>query len=284
MVAISGQLLVLLDRFFGSFLPPEPLSALYYASLPVLFPIGILIYPLGYSIFPKLSRGLTERKDEGAAELLCKALGWINFVLIPMTVIFIFAPQEVIRLVFERGAFGEVSTDLSARCLRIFAFSLLASGYVFVLSRVYLAAGLGKRLAVFCLAAFLFKALAAYPGIKIWGLEGLAGAGSAALVGLALLQLRGRPSAIHFSAGRRLGPECFRLTIAALLAFGLAWLGGLLLADTGSLVHGAILFFLFGFLYLTLCFIFHIPELSDSINLIRRLGGKLPYGAIATRL
>ncbi|MCI0331297.1 MAG: hypothetical protein L0196_10230 [candidate division Zixibacteria bacterium] len=282
--AVLGQFLVLLDRFYGSFLPPESLSALYYASLPVIFPMGILIYPLGYAVFPKLSRRLSEGKDAEASGLLSKTFGWMNFVLIPMSVLFILAPQEIIRLVFERGAFGAVSTDLAARCLRIFAFSLLASGYIFVLSRLYLAAGQRKRLAVFCLAAFLFKALAAYPGITLWGLEGLAGAGSAALVGLAILQFRCRPHGVRLSAGQSLGSDGFKLIFVSLLAFGGAWSTSFFWPGAGSLVRGALLLLVFGFLYLTGCFIFKIREFLDSVNLIRQLGGKLPYGTVVTRL
>ncbi len=278
LVAVLGQLMVLLDRFFGSFLPPESLSALYYASLPVQLPIALLIYPLGYAVFPRLSQHLAEGKENDAAELFSRTLGWLNFVLIPMSVLFILAPQEIIRLVFKRGVFGAVSTDLSAVCLRAFAFSLLASGYIFVLSRAYLAAGLGKRLVLFCLGAFLFKGFTAYASIKIWGLEGLAGAGSAALVGLALLQLRARPTAVRFSAGRRLGPDGFRLIFVSLSAFAGAWLISLLFADRSSFLHGVFLLLVFGFLYLAGCFIFKVPELLESLTLVRRLGRKLPYG------
>ncbi len=282
-VAVLGQLMVLLDRFFGSFLPPESLSSLYYASLPVIFPMGILIYPLGYALFPKLSQRLTEGKGPEASLLLFRALGWMNFVLIPMTAIFIFAPHEIMRLVFERGAFGTTSTELSARCLRVFAFSLLASGYIFVLSRVYLASGLGKQLAVFCLTGLLFKALVAYPSIKIWGLGGLAGAGSAALVGLAFLQFWRLPGRINAFA-RPLGFMSLKLAGLSFLASGGAWLVSFFLAPSGTFLRATLLLLVFGFLYLTGCFILKISELWESINLIRRLGGKLPYGAVATRL
>jgi len=283
-VAVLGQLMVLLDRFFGSFLPPESLSALYYASLPVLFPVGILIYPLGYAIFPKLSQRLAEGKDAEAAELLAKALGWMNFVLIPMSVIFILAPEEVIRLVFERGAFGAASTDLSARCLRIFAFSLLASGYIFVLSRVYLATGLGKRLAAFCLAAFLFKAGVAYAAIQAWGLEGLAGAGSAALVGLAFLQFWRLPGRVK-AFTRPLGFKSLKLVAVSFLAFGGVWLVSSFLAPGVAFLNGTFLLLVFGFLYLAGCFILRIPEFFETVNLLRFLDGKkLFYGTVAARL
>jgi len=283
-IAVLGQLMVLLDRFFGSFLPSESLSALYYASLPVQLPIALLIYPLGQAVFPKLSARLAERKDQEAAELFFKTLGWLNFVLIPMSVLFILAPQEIVRLVFERGVFGTDSTSLSAACLRAFAFSLLASGYIFVLSRVYLAAGCGKRLALFYLAAFLFKGLAAYPCLRLWGLEGLAGAGSAALVGLACLQLRFRPAAFRFNSGRRPGPVGFRLILVSLTAFAGAWLAGRFLAETGSFVQDFLLILVFGFLYSAGCFIFKIPELLEGLKLVRRWGGKLPYGAAGSYL
>ncbi|HLG93870.1 MAG TPA: lipid II flippase MurJ, partial [candidate division Zixibacteria bacterium] len=283
-VAVLGQLMVLLDRFFGSFLPPESLSAFYYASLPVLFPMGILIYPVGYAIFPKLSKGLREGMDAEASTLFSKALGWVNFVLIPMSVLFILAPEEIIRLIFERGAFGAISTDLSGRTLRIFAFSLLASGYIFVLSRAYLALGLGKRLAEFCIAAFLFKGVVAYPVIRMWGLEGLAGAGSTALVGLALLQFWRLPGRVN-PFTRRLGFASFKLAGLSLLAFGGSLLVSSFLVPSGLYLREVFLLFVFGFLYVAGCYILKVPEFSETVNLFRRLvGRKLPYGTASVCL
>lgn len=284
LVAVLGQLMVLLDRFFGSFLPPESLSALYYASLPVQLPIALLIYPLGYAVFPRLSQHLAEGKNQEAAELFSRTLGWLNFVLIPMSVLFILAPQEVIRLIYERGAFGANSTGLGAVCLRAFAFSLLASGYIFVLSRAYLAAGMGRKLALLCLAAFLFKGLAAYYCIRLWGLEGLAFAGSAALIGLAFFQFRARPAHLRFFAGRGLGVDSLKLIFVSLSAFAGAWLAGLLLMGGSSLVHGVLLLLVFGFLYFAGCFIFKIPELLESLTVVRRWSRKLMYGALGTYL
>ncbi|HXF49204.1 MAG TPA: lipid II flippase MurJ [Verrucomicrobiae bacterium] len=284
LIAVLGQLMVLLDRFFGSFLPPASLSALYYASLPVQLPIALLIYPLGQAVFPKLSARLAEGKNQEAAELFAKTLGWLNFVLIPMSVLFILAPQEIIRLIYERGVFGASSTGLGAVCLRAFAFSLLASGYIFVLSRVFLAAGRGKRLALFCLGALSFKCLAAYPAIRLWGLEGLAGAGSAALVGLALVQFRRRPETVRFPAGRRLGPDGFKLLFVSLLAFAGAWLARLFFMGGSSLVQEILLLLVFGFLYLAGCYIFKIPELLEGLQLIRRWGGRSPYGVLGSYL
>ncbi len=283
MVAFLGQLMVLLDRFFGSFLPPESLSALYYASLPVLLPMGILIYPLGYAVFPKLAHRLAERKDAEAAEFLYKALRWVNFVLIPMSTVFILAPHELIRLVFERGAFGGVSTELSARCLRIFACSLVASGYIFILSRVYLALGLGKRLAAFWLAALVFKASAAYPAARALGLEGLAGVGSTSLIGLAILEFWRLPGRVH--GNLLLGLAGVKLAGLSLAAFGGAWLISSLPAFADAFLHGVALLLTFGFFYLAGCFILNVREFFETVNFLRRMtGGKAPCGSAAVCL
>jgi peptidoglycan biosynthesis protein MviN/MurJ (putative lipid II flippase) len=199
-------------------------------------------------------------------------------------VLFILAPQEVIRLIYGRGVFGASSTGLSAVCLRAFAFSLLASGYIFVLSRVFLAAGAGKRLALFCLVALLFKGSAAYPAIQLWGLDGLAGAGSAALVALALLEFAGRPAAIRYSAGRRPAVDGVKLFFVSMLGFGGSWLASIFWAWGSLFFHDAVRFLIFGFLYLAGCYIFKVPELLESLQLIRRWGGKLPYGVFGSYL
>ena len=117
----------------------------------------------------------------------------------------------------------------------------------------------------------------------MWGLKGLAGTGSAALVRLALLQSWQLPDRAN-AFTRPLGFKGLKLAALSFLAFGGAWLVSLFLAPSGAFLHGTFLLLVFGFLYLIGCFIFKIPEFLDSINLIRRLGGKLPYGAVATHL
>ncbi len=284
-VTVLGQLMVFLDRFFGSFLPPEALSAFYYASLPVLFPVGLLVYPLGYAIFPKLSLRLAEKNETAAAELLTKALGWINFILIPATVLFVLAPQDIIRLIFERGVFDADSTRLSSGCLRLFALSLLASGHLFVLSRVYLAAGRGKRLVGISAGALLIKALAAYLSVRQWGLQGLAGAGSFSLMLFAFLQFQRLPMPAGLFSKKTLGYSALMLAGISLLAYGAAWFATAFLSEAVGGLWSLLRIFLFGILYLAGCFILKVPATAEMTAFVQkvRLKGLGLYGTFTAR-
>lgn len=284
-ITIFGQLIGFLDRFFGSFLPPEALSAFYYASLPVLFPVGLLVYPLGYAIFPKLSANLAEKNETAAAELLAKALGGINFILIPATVLFLLAPQDVIRLIFERGAFDADSTSLSSGCLQMFALSLLASGYLFVLSRVYLASGQGKRLAGISAGVLLIKTLAAYLGVTRWGLTGLAGAGSLSLILFAIFQLRWLPLRLESTSKKVLGYLGLKLVGITLAAYGAAWLGTGFLLENQAGLWNLLRIFLFGIFYLAGCFILKVPAAVEMAAFVQkiRLKGLGLYGTFTAR-
>jgi len=284
-VTVLGQMIGLLDRFFGSYLPSASLSALYYASLPVLFPVGLLVYPLGYAVFPKLAQQLSEGRRGEAGALLGRALGWVNFVLIPMTVLFCLMPGEIIQLVFQRGAFDTAATGLSARCLRLFALSLLASGYIFVLSRALLAAHSGKKLAGIYFIAFLAKAAFAYLGVRGLGLEGLAAAGSLSLVFMAALLFRFVPAAsLPFSFGRRLGREAFNLLVVSLLVFGVVWAAHSFLLNIRGVGVTLLEVFLFAIIYFTVCAVLKIPEALQLVALAQRMHLKGLYGAVATGL
>ncbi len=267
LLAVLGQLLPLTDRFFGSFLPPASLSAFYYASLPILFPVGILVYPLGYAIFPKLSQKLSEGKKEEAAELLTKALGWANFILIPMTVLFLFAPREVIRLLFQRGMFDSGSTELTAACLRVFALLLLAGGYTFVLARTYLAEGLVKQMAFLFLVAVLAKTAFAYLGVKLFGLLGLAGAATLAVILLAVLQFRFLPMPLRGLVGKR--AEVLKLAAVSFAAFWAALFSARLLTNSSGNGYSAILFGLFLLFFLAGCFAVRVSEIREGFGFFR---------------
>lgn len=270
LLAVLGQLLHLLDRFFGSFLPPAALSAFYFASLPVLFPVGILVYPLGYAIFPKLAQMLSEGKNEEASQLLAKTLGWANFVLIPVMVVLLLAPQEVVRLVFQRGVFDASSTGLTSGCLRLFALSLLALSYVFVLTRIYLACGQGKRLVLFSLFTLFTRVVLAWLGIKWWGLLGLAGAGSLALIFSALLLGLFLPRSLRGGVAKPIGRASFKLAALSLLAFGGGrWLSGLLV-PAATATYAALLFGFFSIFFLAGCFVLKVAELQEGLDFLHR--------------
>lgn len=172
-IAVLGQLLAVLDRFFGSFLPAQSLSAFYYASLPVLFPMGILIYPLGYAIFPKLTQKLSEGKTQESGQLVSKAVGWASFVLIPVTIVLAFQPEPVVQLLYQRGHFDPHSTRLTSACLRVLAFSVLPFAYAFIGNRVLWGQGKALLLTGIHVAVLCLKFIAAAVGVWAGGLLGL---------------------------------------------------------------------------------------------------------------
>jgi len=274
LLAVLGQLLPLTDRFFGSFLPPASLSAFYYASLLVLFPVGILVYPLGYAIFPKLSQKLSEGKKEEATGLLVKCLGWINFILIPVTVVLLLAPQEVVRLLFQRGAFDSNSAQLTSNCLRLLSFSLLVSGYTFVLTRVYLGAGKTKEMAFFFLGSFVAKVVFAILGIKLWGLLGLAGAASLGLIVLVGLQFGYLSKVVGNRVSVKYVRQAVMVTIVSLAAFIAARFGSGMVGAFHGTRHSLTFLGFFIFFFLSVSLVFRLPQLREGLKFFRSLMSK----------
>jgi putative peptidoglycan lipid II flippase len=205
----------------------------------------------------------------------------INLLLIPAAAFLIVLAKPIVRLVFERGAFGPESTHLVSVALFWFAFSLPFGGVNLLLTRTFFAVQrpwIPTRLAALNIVVDVIVSVALY---KPLGISGLIIGTVAANAVMTVLQLRRLRAGFN---GRLEGAQTTMITarilVASALLAGVSWvvwkllsslLGGGLAAQVVS-VGGA------GaagtFVYARAVLAMRIPEAHQVNRLIRAQLGR----------
>lgn len=133
------QLTILMSTALASLLPAGSIAWLFYADRVSQLPLGIFTVALSSVLLPALSSQEANRSQEGFRIHLLDSLRFTSFVTLPIAVFFFFEAERVIELIFERGAFGERSTEMSALALQAYSLGLWMLSSQTVVSRAFIA-------------------------------------------------------------------------------------------------------------------------------------------------
>ena len=96
-------------------------------------PLGVIGIAIGVVLLPELLRALKDDDRRAVHDLQNRSLEFGLGLTVPAAVALFIIPAPIVALVFERGAFGRESTDLTAAVLGGFAIGLPA----FVLNKIF---------------------------------------------------------------------------------------------------------------------------------------------------
>jgi len=132
------QINIFIATILASLLPPGSVSFLYYADRIVELPLGVFAIAVGTAALPSLSEQVAQGRMEEFKRTISFSLRLILFVAIPATVALIVLREPIISVLFQRGQFDAVSTNLTAQALLYYALGLWAfSGIRVVVSAFY---------------------------------------------------------------------------------------------------------------------------------------------------
>lgn len=136
----------MVNMFLASFLNGgQAVSALDYANKLYIIFVGVLTYAVSNLIFPSISRLAADgNKKEEFVSVVKTAVGCVLFVLLPIMLIFLAERVEIVRFVYERGAFGAEQTALTATALLWYSFGMLGYGMQEMLNKAFYAEQNGK--------------------------------------------------------------------------------------------------------------------------------------------
>jgi len=124
------QINLVIDTVIASLLPAGSISYLFYADRVNQLPLGVLGVAVGTALLPMLSRQVRGGDTVGALHSQNRALEISLLLTLPAAVALMVAADPVIRVLFERGAFGAAETAATAAALGVYAAGLPA--YVMV--------------------------------------------------------------------------------------------------------------------------------------------------------
>ncbi len=113
----AGIFYTLLDRYFASFLAEGSIAAIKYANLVASQPVALFGGALGTAVFPYLSQRAAEHNIAEIRQILNRAIRWVLVASVPFAVWCIVFGEEIISLLYERGAFDASSREMTGLLL-----------------------------------------------------------------------------------------------------------------------------------------------------------------------
>lgn len=202
MAAVAGMLLIetvaqlysIVDRFFASGMDAGVVSALGYMYLLITLPVLIFASALSTAIFPYLSDSHAAADAPRRNRLIMQGTCVSLLMAAPAVITLWIFGEEVISILFQRGAFDEHSVALTHNLLTYYAFSLPGQFVIYLFSRVHYATGRNGLLLILVSTALALKVLVA--GVTV-GTIGMAGLGWSAIIsynagGVLMIAVAGR--------------------------------------------------------------------------------------------
>ncbi|HLF76231.1 MAG TPA: murein biosynthesis integral membrane protein MurJ [Dehalococcoidia bacterium] len=167
--------------FFASSLGAGAISALSFAWLITMTPLGVIGMAISTAAFPTLAEQAANA-DERLAETLRRALRLILYLSLPAGLGLAILAKPLVVVLLQRGAFDIESTDLTAQALLFYAPALFAHSGIEILSRGFYALGDTKTPVAIAVGSMLLNLVLAALLAAPWELRGLALALSLATV------------------------------------------------------------------------------------------------------
>ncbi len=214
----------LINSVFGTLVNDEAPRAIDNAFRIYMLPQGLFSVAVATVLFPTLSRMASRRDVASMRRTIGVGMRQINLLLIPASAFIIVLTTPIVRLVFERGAFGHRSTELVSIALFWFAFSLPFGGVNLLLTRVFFAVQrpwIPTRLAALNIVVDIVVSVGLYKPLGIAGLIIGTVAANAVMTALQLHRLR-----VGFNGrleGRQTTMITARIAVASVLLGVASW-------------------------------------------------------------
>ncbi len=163
----------ILMKFFGSFLNEGSISAMNYALRIMFILVGFFGQAVGMASYPFLAQ-LAAKKDFVQLNTIMNQTLKFIFLVIPFSVLFMVVRQEVVMILFQRGAFDSQATALTSGVLPYFMLGAFAFSAQTIVSRGYFATQNTLFPALFSTACVLGTLPLIYLGMNFMGVKGVA--------------------------------------------------------------------------------------------------------------
>ena len=272
------QINFLVNTILASGLVAGSLAAINYAWLLMLLPQGVFAQSIATAAFPTFSTQAAKGQVAEMRSTLAATLRAILYLAVPAAVGLIVLSRPLVRLVFERGAFNESSTEMVAWALVLYSLGLPAHALVEIVVRAFYALhdtktpvliGIGGMVLNVILSLVFIQVFRALGWMELGGLA-LSNSLATTLEMVVLLYLiRQRLEGLE---GRRTLASLARIGLASLLmgavAAGLAWL----LQDRSAWLSGGVAVVLSFAEYIVASLALRAPEPWAVWDMIARRG------------
>lgn len=134
-----NEINILVDRTLASQIAVGGISALNYAKRLNGFVQGLFVVSVTTVLYPIISKMAAEGNLRGLKAYLSEAMSMVNLFVIPATVGAMIFAQEIVTLLFGRGAFSVEAVHMTGSALFYYSLGMIAFGLRDVLTRAFYA-------------------------------------------------------------------------------------------------------------------------------------------------
>ena len=159
----TAQVSAFLDTWLASFLVTGSISYLYYANRVFQLPLALFAIATSVALFPRISKYIRHNRHEEADDAFYKAFWFLASLLTLSLIGGYLLSEEIVWLLFERGAFENIDTQNTALILQMYMLGLLPYGLSKLFSLKLYAEhrqGEAAKIATYALGGNIFLSLA----------------------------------------------------------------------------------------------------------------------------
>jgi putative peptidoglycan lipid II flippase len=206
----------LVDRMMASFLAEGSISALNFANRLNFFALGLFISPITTVIYPTLSKFSAEKDVNTFKNTLNRVIGIVIAVIMPVMTGAIILRVPIIRFLFERGAFDQRATYMTATALLFYSIGMVGIGIREVINRGFYSLQDTKTPMINGAIAMIINIILNQILVRFMGIEGLALSTSISAIICTVM--------LFYSLRKEIGPLGGKKIIETLFKSGLACL------------------------------------------------------------
>lgn len=272
----ANQVNTMVDRSLASGLGDGVITALNNANRLNGFVMGLFIATLGAVIYPTLSKLSSENNKERFAESVANSVNCVSLLVIPASVGAIVLATPVVRILFERGAFNDRSTVLTATALVFYSVGMIGFGLRDILGKVFFSLKDTKTPMVNGVMAVILNIVMNISLVKVMGYGGLALATSLSSLICIVLLFRSLKKKIGYYGQDKIKSTFIKTLVASLVMgvvtyFVYKFLFGILgLGFIQEAISLGVSIAVGGAIYLALIVVFKVEEVNMAIDMIKK--------------
>lgn len=132
-----GQINLTIDNIFAGSINEQAVTYINYAKNLVHFPQAIIGVTIGTIIFPLLSKSVANNNQSGFKKSIEHGLVFTLFLLLPAIAGMMWLLQDLVTIVYERGAFNSDTTDSTVMVGYLYAGSVLFFSLQSILNKAF---------------------------------------------------------------------------------------------------------------------------------------------------
>ncbi|MDO5331462.1 MAG: murein biosynthesis integral membrane protein MurJ [Bacillota bacterium] len=269
----AGEINALIDRILASNLSEGSVSALQYGNLFSGLISSLTITVFVTIIYPRLTQAFALNDFERISDVSERGINLIALLMVPCTLGALVYASPAIQVVYERGAFNAVATDLTAAAFFYYGIGMAFTATRSFLDKIFYSVHDTVTPVKCSIVAVFFNIVLNITLVKVMGHAGLALATSISQIISTLLEyyLFGKkfPQITLLKSKRKLA----RIILFSIISVGISYLffyfvGNVVWMPRMLLLGGAVM--IAALIYLLLLYIFKFEELELFKDLINR--------------